>query len=97
MLERLRTALVYSFVGAIVVGSLLAQGINRFVSILIEPASLWITRRQFWAMNNANSVPPGFPFQEALSRLLTSMFLLLIAYGLLRWLYYLPPEKLDGG
>jgi Zn-dependent protease len=97
MLERLKTALVNiktalvdSFVGAIALGSLFAYGVMRFVDIFIEPITHWITQRQFWEMSNHNSAPPPFPYQFAFTNLLTSAILLLIAYGLLRWLYYSP-------
>ncbi|MGA2673779.1 MAG: hypothetical protein ABSE99_11185 [Terracidiphilus sp.] len=93
MLERLKTALVDSFVGAIALGWLFAQGVARFVGIFIEPVSRWITQRQYWEMSQANSGPRAFPFQLALSQLLTSVLLLLIAYGLLRWLYYPAAEE----
>jgi len=99
MLERLKTALVHiktalvdSFVGAIALGSLFAYGIMRFVDIFIEPITHWITQRQYWGMSNHNSAPPPFPYQFAFTNLLTSAILLLVAYGLLRWLYY-PPQK----
>jgi hypothetical protein len=94
-LANMRTALVDSFVGAIAVGWLFADGIARFVSILTEPFQRWLAQRQFWNANHYSSAAPGYPFPDALSILLTSVLLLLIAYGLLRWLYYPPTEKQD--
>jgi hypothetical protein len=99
MLERLKTALVNmkaalvdSYVGAIALGSLFAYGFMHFVNIFIEPFTHWITQREFWEMSHSNSAPPPFPFQLAFTNLLTCAFLFLIAYGLLRWLYY-PARK----
>jgi predicted Kef-type K+ transport protein len=95
MLKRLKTALVDSFVGAIAIGWLLAEGIIHFVNVFIEPEISWISQRQYLVLIHPNPGPPPFPFQLALSELLKSLFLLLIAYGLLRWLYYPATEKQD--
>jgi hypothetical protein len=95
MLERLKTALVDSFVGAIALGWILAMGITRFVAIFVEPATVWVTRRQNWEIYSASSPSAAFPFQLVLSQLLTAAGYLLIGYGLLRWLYYPAAEKQD--
>jgi nitric oxide reductase large subunit len=92
MLKRLKTALVDSFVGAIALGWIFAQGITHFVGIFIDPFTKWIAERRYWELLPRNSSPRGFPFQVAILELLYSVFLLLIAYGLLRWLYY-PSKK----
>jgi hypothetical protein len=92
-LSNMKTALVDSYVGAIALGWLFAEGITRFVSIVTEPFQSWLAQRQFWKANHFSSATPGYPFPEALSLLLMSLFLLLIAYGLLRWLYYPPQES----
>ena len=88
MLEALKAALVDSFVGAIALGWLFAQGITRFIGAFIEPLSLWIARRQNATIYNTNSGPAAFPFQFALSQLLTALLLLTVAFALLRWLFY---------
>ena len=88
MLKRLKTALVDSFVGAIALGWLLAEGIIHFVNVFIEPVTSWISQRQYWALINTYPGQPPFPFQLAFSELLKSLFLLMIGYGLMRWLYY---------
>jgi hypothetical protein len=97
MLERVKTALVDSFVGAIALGWLFAQGVMRFVGSLIEPMQRWITQQQFWRANHVNSAMPGLSLELALTQLLMSGLLLLIAFGLLRWLYYPAAEKQDEG
>ena len=95
MLKRLKTALVDSFVGAIALGYLFAQGILDFVGIFSEPVRHWLAERELLELNLAKSAPPAFSFKWALSELFTSVFLLLITYGLLRWLYYPPTEEQD--
>jgi hypothetical protein len=97
MLERLKTALVDSFVGAIALGWLLAMGITRFVGIFVEPVTAWMTRRQNWQIFSAASPSPAFPFQLVFRRLLTGLAYLLVGYGLLRWLYYPATKEEDLG
>jgi hypothetical protein len=93
MLERLKTALVDSFVGAIAIGLLLSQGLAEIVGPVINPITAWVQQRQHWG-----SFPPGAPgavlaFQSVLPQLLRAVLILLIAYGLLYWLYFPKPEK----
>lgn len=93
MLERMKTALIESFAGAIALGWLLAMAITHFVGIFIEPVTVWMTRRQNWEIFSSNSSSAAFPFQLVFSQLLTCAAYLLIGYALLRWLYYPPEEK----
>jgi hypothetical protein len=81
MLKRLKTALIDSFVGAIAIGWLFATGIREFVDMINSPYF-------YWKLIYPQFSPPVRPLQLALSNLIASAFLLLIAYGLLRWLYY---------
>jgi hypothetical protein len=97
MLKRLKSALVDSYVGAIALGYLFAEGILHLVGIFSEPVRHWLAERELWQLNLAKSTPPAFSFNWALSELFTSVFLLLITYGLLRWLYYPATEKQDQG
>jgi hypothetical protein len=95
MLERLKAALVDSFVGVIALGCLFADGISHGVNMFIQPFAQWIMLRQYWEVSNRISTPPVFPFKTMFSEFLTSVFLLLIAYGLLRWLYFPASVKPD--
>jgi hypothetical protein len=47
MFDRLKQALVESYVGAIVLGYLFAQGILHFVDIFTTPVAGWISRKQY--------------------------------------------------
>ena len=93
MLKRLKTALVDSFIGAIAVGWIFAQGIMHFVGIFIDPYTRWLSERQLWKLIPDKPVQPVFPYQMAISEFVYCTFSLLIAYGLLRWLYYPAKEK----
>jgi hypothetical protein len=99
MLDRLKTALVDSFVGAIALGVLLAEAIQRVAYIFFEPLTRWLLQRfseqQFGRNAGAYQVPPRFPFEMAIPQLFTALFLLGASYVLLRWLYFPAAEKRD--
>jgi len=86
MLERLRSVLVSSFVGAIALGWIFAQGILHFAYMFSAPIASWVTRREYHGM--VDRVNAGFSLHEALPELAKSVLLLLVGYFLLRWLYY---------
>lgn len=83
MLKRLRNVLVGSFVGAIALGWVFAQGILHFAYAFVAPLSGWVTRHEYLSM-----AKPGFAFHDALPEFAKSVSLFLIGYILLRWLYY---------
>jgi hypothetical protein len=89
MRERLKRALVESLVGAILVGWLFADGLARIVSACMSPLLVWATRLEY------RSVLPRAPLSGLFARgaiqLLTAFLILLIAWLLLRWLYYILP------
>jgi hypothetical protein len=99
MLDRLKTALVDSFAGAIAIGLLFAEGIQRVAYIFSEPVTRWLLQRfseqQFGRNTPAYQLPPRFPFEMAIPQLFTALFLLGASYGLLRWLYFPPTVKQD--
>jgi hypothetical protein len=99
MLDRLKTALVDSFAGAIALGLLFAGGIQSIASIFSEPVTRWILERiqqqQYARYPNPYASPPPFPFEMAIPHLFTALFLLGASYVLLRWLYFPPEEKQD--
>jgi nitric oxide reductase large subunit len=93
MPERVRAALVRSYVRAIVTGWLMALGLIDAVRIFTTPLSIQLMRSQ---TRNWPYAPFQFgkhPWLAALPELVSSVLLLLIAYGLLRWLYFGPKES----
>ena len=50
MFERLRRTLVETFVGAIALGYLLAQGILHFANIFTSPVTGWVARNEYREM-----------------------------------------------
>lgn len=97
MLKRLKSALVDSFVGAIALGWLLAQGIMHFAYIFTAPVADWVARREYREFALRSGVSTGFSFEGALPELAKSVSLLLLCYILLRWLYFKPavPQSVE--
>lgn len=90
MLERLKRAIVESYVGAIALGWLLAEGITHFVAIFAAPVAGWVSQSYYRNLVPTKVGPIGFPFQDALPELLRAFLLLVIWYVLMRWLYFKP-------
>jgi hypothetical protein len=85
MLERLKSVLVNTFVGAIALGWVFAQGILHFAYVFSAPVAGWLTRREYHGM--LDHVPTGFSLRDTLPEFAKSASLLLVGYVLLRWLY----------
>lgn len=97
MLERVKNALIDSFVGAIAVAWLFAEGIMSVVGSFTSPLTRWLLDRMRWrespTFSHAFGSPPQFPFEMAIPQLIGAVLLLVLAYLLFRWLYLGPPEK----
>jgi hypothetical protein len=93
MLDRLKQALVESYVGAIALGYLFAQGILHFVGIFTSPVAGWISRKQYGGLVPSTTSLPGFSLQDALPELVRFVLLLLVWWVLLRWLYFEPLKE----
>jgi hypothetical protein len=93
MLNRLKQAVVDSFVGAIALGYVLAQVILHFASIFAAPVAGWISRREYGGLMSRAANLPGFSFQDAAPDAIRFFVLLLVWFALLRWLYFKPAQK----
>lgn len=93
MFKRLRRTLVESYIGAIALGWLFAQGIMHFALIFISPVAGWVARYEYRQIPDGLPTLANFPFQDALLESVRSFFLLLVWYVLVRWLYFKPLEK----
>jgi len=93
MFDRLKHALVESYVGAIALGYLFAQGILHFVNIFASPVAGWISRKQYGDLVPRSTALPGFSLQDALPELVRFVLLLLVWSVLLHWLYFEPLKK----
>ena len=94
MLKRLKDSLVKSFVGAITLGWIFSQSLIHFAYVFSTPITGWLTRRLYadMIMQQGRAVR-GFTLQEATPELIKFITLLLLGYGLLRWLYFEPVVK----
>ena len=94
MFERLKRALVESFVGAIALGYLLAQCILHFVNIFASPIAGWVSRNDYRAIIPGGAGLAAFSLKDALPDLSRFVVLFLVWYLLVRWLYF-PTPKTD--
>ncbi len=93
MLEKLRKTLVDSYVGAIALGYLLAQGLLSFIGIFSSPAAGWLMRHELHALTERTATSSSWPLGYfAMAELIRSVALLLVWYVLFRWLYFKPFE-----
>lgn len=92
MLERLKRALVESFIGTIALGYLLAQCILHFVNIFASPIAGWVSRSDYRTIMPSGSALTGFSLKDALPDLSRFVVLFLVWYFLVRWLYFTPPK-----
>ncbi|MGA7794187.1 MAG: hypothetical protein WCA19_14220 [Candidatus Acidiferrales bacterium] len=88
MFDRLKETLVESFVGAIALGYLFAEAALYLVNVFAAPVAGWVRRME----SPGSKATAGFSLQAALPQLVSFVVLLLIWYGLLRWLYFTPPK-----
>ena len=88
-MRKLKRAIVESFVGAVALGYLLAEGIMSVVGIFTAPLSSWIARKDYGSVTHISS---EFSFSYAWPQAARAIGLLVLFYILLRWLYFAPVE-----
>jgi hypothetical protein len=93
MFDRLKRSLVDSYVGAIALGWIFADGILGVCNIFVAPVTGWIHRSEYRHFTNPSSGSSGILLQDALPDLLRSFLILLVGYLLLRWLYFKPSDN----
>lgn len=90
MFDRAKKALVESYVGAIALGYMFAQGVLHFVNIFASPVATWVSRRQYSGLVPGASVPAGFPWDASLPEAIRFFLLSFVWSLLLHWLYFKP-------
>jgi hypothetical protein len=93
VLSRLKLALVESYVGAIALGYLMAEGIISFGGIFAAPVGTWISRNEFPGLAPSGTLAPFSAFESALPYLIRFVVYLVVWYALLRWLYFTPLQR----
>jgi hypothetical protein len=96
MLEQVKKALVESYAGAIAIGWLFSNGILHFAYMFSAPVADWFTRRSYRDLTQRN-ISTSINLQMALPELMRSIVILLLAYVLLRWLYFKPAVESVSG
>lgn len=94
MFKRLKQALVSSYVGAIAVAWIFAQGILHLAYVFSAPISSWVARNEYRGMMEQSTVK-GFALRDGVPDLVRSIALLVMGYLLLRWLYFRRVEELE--
>ena len=84
MVERLRSILVESFVGAIGIGFLLSQMVGHFANTLAYSASNWLVQSS--SLNGV--LVRRFQAETIIVEFVRGVVLLLVGYLLLYWLYF---------
>ena len=97
MFERLKRALVESFIGAIALGYLLASSILHFVNIFAAPIAGWVSRNDYRAIVPGGAALAGFSLKDALPELSRFVVLFPVWYFLVRWLYFTPHKTAASG
>lgn len=93
MLKRVKHSLVRSFVGAITLGWIFSQAILHFAYIFSTPIVNWLAQRNYAdVLAQHGRAVRGFSPQDVIPELVKSIALLLVGYGLLRWLYFDPVQ-----
>lgn len=94
MLDRVKSALIESYVGVIAVGWLLAEGTARLVTSFTTPLTEWMINRMRQqdtpGFHSLYGPQPHFLFQLMIPQLIAAVLLLLVGLLLLRWLYLSP-------
>jgi hypothetical protein len=93
MLNRLKSALVDSYVGAVARGYMLAQCVLHFANVFANPIAGWITRAEYKDVINHGTPMVGFTFRDGLPELVRFVLLLAVWFVLVRWLYFTPPKQ----
>lgn len=95
MFDRLKKALIDSYVGAIAIGWMIAQAAVQIASALATPILTSFRR------NVASEVFGIRPSQEPIQwilvypGLISAAILLALSYGLLKWLYFAEPTPME--
>ena len=91
-MNKLKAALVESFVGTVALGWMFALAIEHFANAFAAPWRVWATQRVF-----SSGLRPAtnlhFSLQDCAADLIVAALLVLIGLALLRWLYFKPTEN----
>jgi hypothetical protein len=95
-MRKLREILQHEYIGAIMIGFILAQCVSTVVNVLVQAGAF------YWQTLHAGGTfdqRPAFPWNSFTISLVSALLYLVPAYLLIRWLYYPPSveSEADGG
>ncbi len=93
MLNKLRKTLVESYVGTIALGYLLAECVLHFSYVFSAPVARWIAEGEYRTLTPNANPSVANPLRFALPELIRFVLLVLVWYGLVRWLYGRPMNE----
>jgi len=93
MLERVKRALVQSYIGAITLGYLLAETIFAFANIFASPLEDWIQRQDYQRLVQSVFRSTDVQLHVAVPHLIRCVLYLILFSILLRWLYLEPTKR----
>ena len=92
-MNQLREFLRHQYIGAIVIGLLLYQGITSIIPATVGPIFYFIRRNADHSV--LSSERPPIPWDTLFQNLVQAVLLFLLAWVMLRWLYVPKPEASD--
>jgi H+/Cl- antiporter ClcA len=84
-MRRIREILLTQYIGAIVIGMLLAQALTGLVSLLVQPVIWYQQVRESHSVMD-RGLPP-FPWSKLLPLAITIALYVIVSYLLVTWLY----------
>lgn len=91
-MNKVKSALVESFVGTVALGWVFATAIEHFANAFAAPWRVWTTRRIFSSgLRPATNL--NFSLLDGAPDLIVALLLVLIGLVLLHWLYFKPTEN----
>ncbi|HEX3103671.1 MAG TPA: hypothetical protein VHQ22_04440 [Terriglobales bacterium] len=83
-MARLREILLTQYIGAVMIGLVLAQGVTAFINTIVQSgAQYWIAQHSRSAIGNTTD----FPWSTLITSLVRVSLYVVFCLGLIRWLY----------
>ena len=91
-MARLREILLTQYIGAVMIGLVLAQAITAFVNAIVQSGAA------YWAMEQSRSTlgtAPQFSWRNFIVSMVSVVLYVFISVALIRWLYAEPDTEAD--
>jgi hypothetical protein len=95
MIERLKKALIDSYVGAITIGWMISDAGLKIATALALPILTWFRHHLVSETFGVKPSHEPIEWQLLIPGLISAVILLAFGYGLLRWLYFAEPKPVQ--